>query len=66
MINKFRKAHKSRTIQIASVLILLSELQAFLPQMQSIIGGWYNHIAAAIGLGIIVLRFITRKPLEER
>jgi hypothetical protein len=58
---------KSRTVLFGFVVTLLGALQTYLPNIQEYIAPkTYGLLTAAIGITVIVLRFLTTVPLKQK
>ena len=64
IINKWRK---SRTVVFGFVVTLLGAVQTYLPNVQDYISpNTYGKLTLVIGVTIVVLRYLTTVPLQEK
>ena len=56
----------SKTIDFGTVILGMGVIEQNLPLVREQLGNYYGFIVMGIGIGIIVLRKITTKPLAEK
>lgn len=62
-----KKWHKSRTINFGLLVTILGGIQANIPSVQAAFTPMtYGVITAAVGMGIVVLRFLTTGAVEDK
>ena len=56
----------SKTIDFGTVILAMGVVEQNLPLIREQLGNYYGFIVMGIGVGIIVLRKMTTKPLAEK
>ena len=56
----------SKTIAFGTVILGMGVIEQNLPLVREQLGNYYGFIVMGIGIGIIVLRKMTTKPLAEK
>ncbi|MCK5236069.1 MAG: hypothetical protein KAR06_03705 [Deltaproteobacteria bacterium] len=56
----------SKTIDFGTVILGMGVIEQNLPLVREQLGDYYGFIVMGIGIGIIVLRKMTTKPLAEK
>jgi len=56
----------SKTIDFGTVILSMGVIEQNLPLIREQLGNYYGFIVMGIGVGIIVLRKMTTKPLAEK
>lgn len=60
------KAAKSKTLWFSTGLTVFGALEAFLPQVQTVLGSHYGAVLSAVGITTALLRFATTKAISEK
>jgi hypothetical protein len=60
------KAAKSKTVWFSTALTIFGALEAFLPQVQAVIGTHYGAILSAVGVITGLLRFATTDAIADK
>lgn len=59
------KAHKSKTMWFALLLVVFGAIEAGFPYLQSVIDPvYYGAILMFIGVIVAILRFLTTQPIK--
>ena len=56
----------SKTIDFGTFILAMGVVEQSLPLVREQLGDYYGFIVMGIGIGIIVLRKMTTKPLAEK
>jgi len=54
----------SKTIDFGTVILAMGVVEQNLPLVREQLGNYYGFIVMGIGVGVIVLRKLTTKPLD--
>ena len=57
---------KSRTLDLATLVILLGAAQMYLPDIKDLLGDYYGVINFIIGVAIVLLRFKTTGKVGDK
>lgn len=66
MFKTLKRLFKSKTINFGLMLVVLSAVQQYLPELQGLLKDHYGIVTALIGVSIIVLRYLTTAPVGEK
>jgi len=67
MFEKLKNCWKSRTVWVGSIAALLSAVQMIMPDLAPVLEPQtFTLVMFALSMTLVLLRFVTDKPLDEK
>lgn len=66
LTKKMKRFFKSKTVSFGLLLVILSAVQQYLPELQVLLKDYYSIATFVIGVAVIVLRYLTTTPMSDK